>query len=77
MTYGEIQVFTVGVAGTVLYYNGDCWSEMNHHPSDALTGVWGFSEGDVFAVGEDVRNERILGQIIKNKCNLSSLKTCK
>ena len=35
----------------VLQYNGDAWSRMSSSTSVQLTGVWGSSSSDVFAVG--------------------------
>jgi hypothetical protein len=37
--------------GTILHYDGAVWSQMDSGTSEHLTGVWGASERDVFAVG--------------------------
>jgi len=48
-------VFAVGVAGTVLHFDGSSWTPMSSGLSfnhSELRGVWGSSATDVFAVGE-------------------------
>ena len=45
-------VFAVGEAGTIFYYDGSSWSPMNSGTTSALWDIWGSSGSDVFAVGE-------------------------
>ena len=46
-------VFAVGVAGSILHYNGSVWSSMSSGTTSWLRGLWGSSGNDVFAVGTD------------------------
>jgi hypothetical protein len=41
----------VGVGGTILHYDGKAWSVVASGIQADLTGVWGSSSSDVFAVG--------------------------
>jgi hypothetical protein len=45
-------VYTVGIDGTILYYNGTAWSSIATGTATELSGVWGTSSGDVYVVGE-------------------------
>jgi len=45
-------VFAVGLAGTILHYNGSVWSIMTSPTNSDLWGVWGSNASDVFAVGD-------------------------
>jgi hypothetical protein len=42
----------VGSGGLILHYDGTSWSEMTSGTS-SLSGVWGTSSSDIFAVGYD------------------------
>jgi len=41
----------VGYVGTILHYDGTTWSTMTSGTGWNLSGVWGTSSGDVYAVG--------------------------
>ena len=47
-------VFAVGIAGTILHYDGSVWTSMTSGVTAGLTAVWGSSASDVFAVGDGV-----------------------
>jgi hypothetical protein len=42
----------VGSNGAILHYDGSAWSSMNSRTRRELSGVWGASGSDVYAVGE-------------------------
>ena len=44
-------IFTVGLGGTILHYDGSGWSQMAVNTSTYFYGVWGSSPTDVYAVG--------------------------
>ncbi len=44
--------FVVGFGGKVMYHNGIKWKEQDTGTGAGLMDVWGFSEEDVWAVGE-------------------------
>lgn len=46
-------VFAVGLAGTILHYDGTAWLPQKSGIDYALIAVWGSSDRDVFAVGEN------------------------
>ncbi|UCG85716.1 MAG: glucosyltransferase-I, partial [Gemmatimonadota bacterium] len=39
--------------GTILHYDGSEWSGMTSGTQSVLTGVWGTSSTDIYAVGGD------------------------
>jgi hypothetical protein len=45
--------------GLILHYNGSSWS-VTHEASTRLYGVWGSSNSNVFAVGEDETNAGVI-----------------
>jgi hypothetical protein len=54
-------VFAVSDSGKILHYDGSSWSLMTCVSKVELTGVWGSSASDVFAVGY---NDKNLGVIL-------------
>jgi len=42
----------VGEDGTILHFDGTAWTPMVSGVSSQLNGVFGFSDSDVFAVGD-------------------------
>jgi len=47
----ENNIFTVGVNGTILHFNGSTWSKMENDIAHGLTGIWGISAKDIYAIG--------------------------
>jgi Big-like domain-containing protein len=48
---GALDVFAVGMNGTIVHYDGTTWSSQTSGTSADLFGVWGASGSDVYAVG--------------------------
>ena len=46
-------VYTVGVGGTILHYDGNEWTKMYSPTTAMLTAIWGASGSQIYAVGKE------------------------
>ncbi len=49
--HSSSDVFAVGLAGTILHYDGASWGAMASGVSTSLDAIWGSSSGDLSVVG--------------------------
>ncbi|MEM9490285.1 MAG: hypothetical protein AAGC55_14160, partial [Myxococcota bacterium] len=67
---GPNDVFAVGTRGTILHYDGICWTRMTVDSDPMidlrrLRGVWGDTSGPVFAVGNISDQDRDGGALLR------------
>jgi hypothetical protein len=49
-----INIYAVGLNGTILHYDGTTWTAESSGTTNKLNAVWGVSETNIYAVGEKV-----------------------